>query len=286
MQVLAKGNLFAQGFLMNIRVLFIGDVVGATGRVMLQKHLAHIRQKFSIDATIVNGENSADGRGITPRIMESFKHLKVDIVTSGNHIWDKKDIIPYLQSNSDLLRPANFPSDCPGTGVSFINVKGYPLAVINLQGRVFMKEFVSCPFRAIDSLLTYVSSKTKMIFIDFHAETTAEKACFGYYVDGRASVVVGTHTHVQTSDERVLPQGTAFITDVGMVGALNSSLGMKTEPIIHQMISQMPVRFTVETEGPVVLSGVWVEIDTDTGKANKIERILMVDDQISIDEKD
>ncbi len=271
---------------MNIRVLFIGDVVGAPGRTMLQKHLAHIRQKFAIDAVIVNGENSADGRGITPRIMESLKHMNVDVVTSGNHIWDKKDIIPYLQSHNDLLRPANFPGECPGSGVAFINVKGHQLAVVNLQGRVFMKEFVSCPFKTIDSLLTYVHSKTKMVFIDFHAETTAEKACLGYYVDGRASVVVGTHTHVQTSDERVLPKGTAFITDVGMVGALNSSLGMKTEPIIHQMISQMPVRFTVETDGPVVLSAIWVEIDAQTGKAIKIERILMVDDQISIDEKD
>lgn len=285
MQESAKGSLFARNE-MNLKVLLIGDVVGAPGRVMLQKHLPQLRQQYTADVVIVNGENSADGRGITPRIMDYFKHLKVDVVTSGNHIWDKKDIIPYLQSNSDLLRPANFPSDCPGVGIVLINVKNIPVAVVNVQGRVFMKEFSNCPFRTMDSILTYLRDKTKVILVDFHAETTAEKACLAYYLDGRVSTQVGTHTHVQTSDERILPQGTAFITDLGMVGALNSSLGMKTEPIIHQMITQMPVRFTVETEGPIILNGVCVEIDATTGKSLRIERIALIDDQIAIDEKD
>lgn len=271
---------------MILRILFIGDVVGAPGRAMLQKHINHIRQQYQIDATIVNGENSADGRGITGRIMESFKHLKIDVVTSGNHIWDKKDIVPYLQAHDDLLRPANFPSVCPGVGVNIITVKDQPIAVINVQGRVFMKEHLDCPFKTVDSILTFLRDKTKTILVDFHAETTAEKAALAHYLDGRVSALVGTHTHVQTADERILPNGTAFISDLGMCGALNSSLGMKLDSIIQHFITQMPTRFIVETEGPMLLNGVWIEIDTTVGKALKIERIAIIDEQIHIDEKE
>ncbi len=271
---------------MNLKFLCVGDVVGAPGRTMLQKHINRIREEYGIDATIVNGENSADGRGITPRIMEYFKHLKIDVVTSGNHIWDKKDIIPYLQTNKDLLRPANFPSECPGTGVTLFQVKGYNVAVINVQGRIFMKEHLDCPFKTVESLLTFVRNKAKVIFVDFHAETTAEKACLAYFFDGKISGMFGTHTHVQTADERILPHGTAFITDLGMVGALNSSLGMKKDSIIHHFLTQMPVRFMVETEGPLLLNGVYIEVDSDTGSAVKIERIRIVDDELVVQEKD
>lgn len=271
---------------MLLRILFIGDVVGAPGRAILQKHINRIREQHQIDITIVNGENSADGRGITPRIMESFKHIKVDVVTSGNHIWDKKDIVPYLEAHQDLLRPANFPSSCPGVGVKIITVKGQTVAVINVQGRVFMKEHLDCPFKTMDSILTYLRDKTKTIVVDFHAETTAEKAALAYYLDGRISALVGTHTHVQTADERVLPSGTAFITDLGMCGALDSSLGMKLDSIIQHFITQMPTRFNVETSGPILLNGVWIEIDTATGKALKIERIKIVDEQLQVDEKE
>lgn len=271
---------------MKLRILFIGDVVGAPGRAMLQKHINELRQKYQIDATIANGENSADGRGITPRIMDYFKHLKVDIVTSGNHIWDKKDIVPYFQTHKDLLRPANYPSECPGTGVAIFQVKGYAVAIINVQGRVFMKEHLDCPFKTVASLLTYVRDKTNIIFVDLHAETTAEKACMAYYFDGKISGIVGTHTHVQTADERVLPGGTAFITDLGMVGALDSSLGMKTDSIIHHFISQMPTRFVVERQGPMLLNGAVIEVDTATGLATQIERIRIVDAELHIDEKE
>jgi metallophosphoesterase (TIGR00282 family) len=271
---------------MLLRILIIGDVVGAPGRAMVQKHLNHIREKYQIDATIVNGENAADGRGITPRIMESFKHFKIDMVTSGNHIWDKKDIAPYLQAHDDHLRPANFPSACPGVGVKIIDVKGQPIAVINVQGRVFMKEHLDCPFKTVDSILTYLRDKTKTVLVDFHAETTAEKAALAYYLDGRVSAVVGTHTHVQTADERILPHGTAFITDLGMCGALDSSLGMKLDSIIQHFITQMPVRFSVETEGAMLLNGVWVEIDTATGKSLKIERIRIIDNELQVVEKE
>lgn len=175
---------------------------------------------------------------------------------------------------------------CSSDLVKLIDVKGHSVAVINVQGRVFMKEHLDCPFKTVDSILTYLRDKTKTIIVDFHAETTAEKASLAYYLDGRVSALVGTHTHVQTADERVLPAGTAFITDLGMCGALDSSLGMKLDSIIQHFITQMPTRFTVETNGPVLLNGVWIEIDTTTGKALKIERIRIVDEELQIDEKE
>ncbi len=266
-----------------IKVLMLGDVVGATGRAMLQKHINQLIEKYDADAVIVNGENSAsDGRGINAKLMKFFKHNKVDVVTSGNHIWAKRDIYQYLADNSDLLRPANFPSECPGVGFTTINVNHFILGVINLQARTFMRDQVACPFKTVDSILTYLKTKTKMIVLDFHGEATAEKMGIAYYLDGRVSAVVGTHTHVPTADERVLPGGTAYITDLGMAGALNSMIGMKKEPIIQNMITQMPVKFSIETEGPMYMSGVCIEIDTSTGKALKIERIYVVDHELSI----
>jgi metallophosphoesterase (TIGR00282 family) len=265
-----------------LRLFFAGDIVGAPGRVMLQKHLPLIKQKFGVDAVIVNGENSAsDGRGITPRIMKFFKHVGVDIVTTGNHIWQKKDIYSYLTEHRDLLRPINFPNSCPGVGVTTFMVKQSLLGVINVQGRVFMRELVSCPFRAVESALTFLRSKTSLIFVDMHAETSSEKLALAYYIDGQVSAVVGTHTHVQTADERILPQGTAYITDAGMAGALNSLIGMRKEPIIHNMLTQMPVKFEVETKPPYFLKGVIIDIDTASGKAEHIERVQITDHDIS-----
>jgi len=269
---------------MKLRVLCLGDVVGTAGCAMLQKHLNRLRERYNINATIVNGENCADGRGITPRIMDFFKHLKVDVVTSGNHIWDKKDIYPYLEQNQNLLRPANFPSSTPGGGLTIFNCNEIPIAVINVQGRVFMREHLDCPFKTVESLLTLASSKAKVIIVDFHAETTSEKSGLAYFLDGKVSAVVGTHTHIQTADERILPGGTAYITDLGMAGALNSMLGMKKDAIIQQFLTQMPTRFTVETQGPMVLSGVWIEIDSDTGHATAIERVRVIDDEIVVGE--
>lgn len=253
---------------------------------MFAKHCHNLKEQYQIDAVIVNGENAANGRGITPRMVRFFRQYGADVVTSGNHIWAKKEIMPYLAEHTDLLRPANFPSGCPGTGMTIINVKGYEVAVVNLQGRVFMKEQVDCPFRAIDTLLTYLKHKTPLIFVDFHAETSSEKMGFAYYVDGRVSGVVGTHTHIQTADERILPKGTAYITDLGMGGSLNSMIGMKKEPIIQMFLTQMPQRFEVDTQGPAVLSGVWMEVDTNTGKAIAIERIRVIDTEIQNTEQD
>lgn len=255
----------------------IGDIVGETGRKILQKHLPLLKQKYNIHFTIVNGENSANGKGITKKIADFLKEIGVDVITTGNHVWAKKDIYSYIPQNKFLLRPANFQAGQPGTGVVVIETKEGPIGVLNLQGRTFMKEFVDCPFKTADSLLLYLKNKTKYIFVDFHAEATAEKLGMGFYLDGRVSGVVGTHTHVQTADERILPKGTAYITDLGMGGSLNSMIGQKKAPVIEQMITQMPIQFEVDTEPPFILSGVVISVDKSTGLAQKIERIYIVD---------
>lgn len=266
----------------SIRVLIIGDVVGNIGCMMVQKHLRNLQTQFQIDATIVNGENSnQNGRGISSRIMQSFKHNGVDVVTTGNHVWDNNDIYEYMRNHNDIVRPANFPSTCPGSGVTTFNCNGIEVAVVNVQGRVFMKEDLDCPFLALDTILNYLKHRTKIIIVDVHAEATAEKICLGYYVDGRVSCVVGTHTHVQTADERVLPLGTAYITDLGMTGSLNSSIGMKKDPMIERFKTQMPNKFIVETQPPVIMTGVWVEIDTVTGKAIQINRVKVIDEDLN-----
>jgi|SRR5579863_650923 len=273
----------------SMRVLLIGDVVGNTGRTMLQKHINRIKADFSIDAVIANGENSSSqGRGITPRIARFFKHNSVDVVTTGNHVWRKKEIYAYLATNHDVLRPANFPTDAPGVGFTTFTCKNTLIGVVNLQGRVFMQDHIDCPFKTIKTILTYLKSKTDIIFVDFHAETTSEKMAMGHYLDGKVSAVVGTHTHVQTADERILPAGTAFISDLGMVGSLNSMLGMKKEPIIDHFLKALPTKFEVDTSSPVQLCGVWVEIDMASGKALRIERIRVIDTalQVGTDEDD
>lgn len=264
-----------------IKVLMIGDIVGNTGCRIFQQYSAKLRTQIGADFLIVNGENSAsNGRGITESIVKSLKHNGADVITSGNHIWAQKDIMPYLQAgNTDLLRPANFPSACPGDGLTTVSRDGVTIGVINIQGRVFMREQVDDPFKTLDSILTYLQTKTKLIFVDVHAETTAEKQGIAHYLDGRVTGVVGTHTHVQTADERILPGGTAFITDLGMVGSLNSMIGMKKEPIIWNMRTQLPVRFEVDDAPPYVLAGVWIEADVATGKAVTIERVRIVADQ-------
>jgi hypothetical protein len=250
---------------------------------MFQKHIDSVKKKYQIDAIIVNGENSAsNGRGITSRIAKFFKHNGADVITTGNHVWAKKDIYDYIAQHHDLLRPANFPSGVPGVGVTTFECKGQTIGVINVQGRVFMRDLVDCPFRTVESILTYLKSKTNIIFIDFHAEATSEKMSLAYFVDGKVSGVIGTHTHVPTADERILPGGTAYVTDLGMTGSWNSSLGMKKEPIIRHFLEQMPVKFEVSNEMPVVMTGVWIEVDINTGKATKIERVKVVDEELHV----
>lgn len=267
-----------------IRVLLLGDIVGAAGLAIFQKHIGRLREQFRADAVIVNGENSAaNGRGITPTIVRFLTSQGVNVVTSGNHIWQKPEIIPYISSHTDLLRPINFPAGTPGVGVTTFLCKGYQVGVINVQGRVFMRELLTCPFRAVESTLTYLAQKTPIIFIDVHAEATSEKMGIAYTFDGRVSGIVGTHTHVQTADARILPGGTAYITDLGMAGSLNSMIGMKKEPIIQNFLTQMPTRFIVDTSLPVFMTGVCIEVDTQTGKATSIEAVRIVDDAVQID---
>lgn len=267
-----------------IRILFIGDLVGNAGRAMFAKHIDRVRKQHAIDALIVNGENSAQGRGITPKIAGFFKEHGVDVITTGNHIWHHREIYSYLDTHKDILRPLNFAADTPGVGVTTFTCKGFTVGVVNVQGRVFMRDLVSCPFRAMDSTLTYLQSKTNIIVVDFHAEATSEKQALGLYLDGRISAFVGTHTHVQTADERILPKGTAYMTDLGMGGSLNEAIGMRKEAIIQQFLNQMPVRFVAATSSPLVMSGAWVEINTVTGKAVRIERIRVVDTELQVDE--
>lgn len=274
--------LFAKNGRLNmhdkIRLIILGDVVGIPGRALAQKHVQRLKHDYKADGIIINGENSAsDGRGITPRIMHFFKHIGADVVTSGNHIFQKKDIYSYLASHKDLLRPANFPASCPGSGVGIYTIAEHTVGVVNIQGRIFMRELLSCPFRALESAITYLKSKTNIIIVDMHAETTSEKSGIALYFDGQVSLVVGTHTHIQTADERILPGGTGFITDLGMGGSLNSMIGMKKESVLTNMLSQMPSRFEVDLQGPFVLSGIVVDIDTTTGKAIHIERIRIID---------
>jgi metallophosphoesterase (TIGR00282 family) len=262
-----------------VRVLFIGDVVGVTGRDLFVKHKEALKNQYRPDVIVVNGENSSNhGRGITPKIAQFFLDQGVSVITTGNHVWYAQDIYPYLDGHTNVLRPANFPTGVPGVGISIISVLEYKVAIVNLQGRVFMKEHVDCPMRAADSIITYLSDKTKIILIDYHAEATSEKLALAYYLDGRISGLVGTHTHVQTADARILPKGTAYITDLGMVGSLNSMLGMKKEPVIHHFLTQLPAKFIVDDTSPFVLSGAYIEIDAQTGHGVAIERIYIVDE--------
>ncbi|MDO8426595.1 MAG: TIGR00282 family metallophosphoesterase [Deltaproteobacteria bacterium] len=253
------------------KILFISDIVGRPGRMAVRELLPGLVGRYSPDIIIANGENSAGGFGITPDIAEELKALQVDVITSGNHIWDKKEIYDYINSEKRLLRPANYPEGAPGNGSSVYECpSGVKVGVLNLMGRVFM-DGLDCPFRIGSEAVKKLSGETPIIIIDIHAETTSEKSAVGYYFDGLVSAVIGTHTHVQTSDERVLQNGTAFITDAGMTGPTDSVIGMRKEIIIERFLTQMPIKFEVATKG-VELQGVFIAVSED-GRARHIERI-------------
>jgi metallophosphoesterase (TIGR00282 family) len=272
-----------------VKVLFFGDLVGIPGRALMRSHLGALKAKYKADLIIVNGENAAkNGRGLTPRVAEQLYQDGVDCITTGNHVFQKKELFDFLSSSKNIVRPLNYPTGCPGTGCAFIPIPGLgkPLAVLNLQGRVFMRELLLCPFKTLETVLTFVSTKTNCIFVDFHAEASSEKVGLGLYFDGRVSCIAGTHTHIQTADNRILANGTAYITDAGMCGALNGMLGMKKEPILSMMLSQMPHKFVVEVEPPFCINGICVTIDSSSGQACSIERIHEVFDNVSFDERD
>ncbi len=247
-----------------MKVLMIGDVIGRPGRKAVRTLVPTLRQQYGIDLVIANGENAAGGIGLTPSTAEELLASGVDVITSGNHIWHHKEIIPLLNGASPILRPLNFPPKAPGKGYLFWN----QVLVVNLVGRTFMGEF-DCPFRAIDRLLE--ETKPQITVVDFHGEATSEKNALGLYLDGRVSAVLGTHTHIGTIDARILPKGTAFITDVGMVGPKDSVIGDDAEAVINRFLTQMPHRLSVG-KGPVIFNSVLVEIEED-GRAKAITRI-------------
>ncbi len=254
----------------------LGDVVGKIGREAVETMLPTLHDMYAPDFVVVNGENAAAGLGITPDIARRLLDAGVDAITLGNHTWHKRDILDYLDCEPRLLRPANFPTGAPGKGYGVFRCRtGGRVGVANLQGRVFMDP-LDDPFRLADTILEAFRPQTPVSLFDFHAEATSEKKAFGYYVDGRASVVVGTHTHVQTADERLLPGGTAYITDVGMVGPQESVLGMNPQESVQKFVTQLPHRFEV-AEGAVVLCGIVADVDAATGRAGHIERVQIRD---------
>ena len=261
------------------RLLFVGDIVGKPGRELLRRGLAALVSHHRIDLVIANVENAAAGFGVTPDLAEDFLAYGVQVMTGGNHSWDKKEIIPYIADQPRLLRPANFPAGTPGRGRCVVRAaNGVPVAVINAMGRVFMTA-IDDPFRVVLDEIRDVSAEAQVVFVDFHAEATSEKIAMGWHLDGRVAAVVGTHTHVQTADERVLPRGTAYITDVGMTGPHDSVIGVERSAILQRFLTGMPQRFETATENPR-LHGVIVEADEATGRAASIERVSLSTQQI------
>ena len=259
-----------------MRLLFVGDVVGKPGRQILTRLLPGLVDRRRLDYVVVNVENAAGGFGVTPRIMAELKELPVDCFTSGNHIWDKKESVQTLSIEPRLLRPANYPGDNPGIGMHLgETAAGIPVATINLEGQVFMKPLES-PFAVAERLLGELPDDVRVILVDFHAEATSEKQALGFFLDGRVSAVVGTHTHVPTGDERLLPGGTAFLTDVGMTGPYESVIGMRVDKVLHRFLHQTPGGFDV-AKRDVRLSAVELDIDETTGSARGIERLLLSD---------
>lgn len=257
-----------------MKLLFVGDIVGRPGRLALKESVDELRERYQFDVLIANGENSAGGFGITASIAQELMSMGVDVITLGNHVWDKREFQSQIGNLTGVLRPANYPPGAPGEGWYLLPVPDSPpLAVINLMGRVFSPTQLECPFRLFDEVYAELKQKTPFIFVDFHAEATSEKAAFGWYVDGRASAVVGTHTHIQTADERILPQGTAYMTDVGMTGPCDSVLGIDPETIIKKFLTQMPARFDL-AKGARQLNAVIVDLD-ENGRAIHIERLFL-----------
>ena len=253
-----------------MRVLLVGDVIGKPGRRAVKSVLPQLRREHRLDLIVVNGENAAGGFGLTEETADELLTAGADVITSGNHIWAQREIYPHLDGEMPLLRPANYPEGAPGRGYLRIGKAG----VINLQGRVFMPEGLDSPFEVVDRILAELEhDRPPVLLVDFHTEATSEQGAMGWYLDGRVSAVVGTHTHVPTADARVLPGGTAFVSDLGMSGALNSVIGFKVQEVLTRFVTALPQRLTVAEQGPVVFNSVMVQVDDLTGKALSIERL-------------
>jgi hypothetical protein len=259
-----------------IRLLFIGDIVGEPGRQAIARLVPYLREREKIDLVIANSENAAGGLGVTRPIVDDLFKSGIDVLTSGNHAWDKKEGIPLYDEKERLLRPANYPTTkyyhTPGKGSIVVETKaGIRVAILNLMGRVFMDSY-DCPFQVADRELEVLSRQAKVIFVDFHAETTSEKRAIGFFLDGRVSAIVGTHTHVQTADEQILKNGTAYLTDAGMTGPHDSVIGMDKEKVLQRFLTKRPAKYDVGS-GDVRLQGAVIEIDEETGKSRSIQRV-------------
>jgi hypothetical protein len=255
-----------------MKILFIGDIIGSPGRGIVKRLLPGIIEEHGVELVIANGENAAAGFGLTPAVLKELLGMGIGCISSGNHLWDKKEILTVVAKEPRLLRPANYPDPVPGHRYGIYGVKGHKVGVLNLLGRVFMPP-MDCPFRTADQVIAEIKKETDIIIVDIHAEATSEKIAMGWYLDGRVSAVIGTHTHVMTADERVLTEGTAYITDAGMCGGFDGVIGMNKKGIIQRFLDQMPAKFT-PAEGDVRFNGVIVEVDEKNGKANAISRII------------
>lgn len=255
-----------------LRVLAIGDIVGKPGRTILKDRLADFRASNNVDLCVANGENAAGGSGLTPVTAEEIFNAGVDLITTGDHVWKKKEILKAFNKEAPILRPENLPEDAPGKGYILISTDtGCDVAVILLLGRVFMGP-VDCPFKAVDRALARIAGRAKVLLVDMHAEATSEKVAMGYHLDSQVSAVFGTHTHIQTADERILPGGTAYITDLGMTGPIHSVLGRRVDRVLKRFITGMPTPFDVAS-GPAQICGAMMDIDPDTGHALEIKRV-------------
>ena len=257
-----------------MKVLLIGDIVGQPGRTAIKELVPLLIQEEGLGFVIANAENAAGGSGVTPPIADELFKCGVDVMTTGDHIWNKREIYEYLDKNNRLLRPANYPKGAPGSGSCVVEKGPVAIGVINLAGRVFMDP-IECPFRVVREEIEKMKNKTKIIFVDIHAEATSEKVAMGWYLDGIVSGVVGTHTHIQTADEGILPKGTAYITDLGMAGPYDSVIGRKAEQIIARFITQLPMRFEM-AEGDIMLAGAIIDVDEKTGRAVSIKRVQRI----------
>jgi metallophosphoesterase (TIGR00282 family) len=255
-----------------LTILFLGDIVGEPGRAAVIARLPELKEKHALDFIIVNGENAAGGRGITGKITIDLLRAGVSVITTGDHIWDQKDIFSFLNLEPRLLRPLNYPAGAPGNGSIVLETIKGKIGVIDVQARTFMQPILENPFRAVERAVTKIREETKNIIVDVHGETTSEKIAMGRFLDGKVSAVIGTHTHVQTADEQIFPGGTAFMCDAGMCGPINSILGRTIEPIMNRFISNLPASFPV-AGGEVRLRGALIEIDESTGRAVRITRV-------------
>ena len=259
-----------------MRILFIGDVVGRAGRRVLAAHFDRVVDRYRIDFSIANVENAADGSGVTPELAVEFLSLGINCLTSGNHIWDKREVVPYIADEPRLLRPINYPDESPGSGCFLGETPGgLPVGVVNVMGRIFMPP-INDPFRAARAAVDGLRSRSRVVVVDMHAEATSEKMAMGWHLDGLASAVIGTHTHVPTADERILPGGTAFISDVGMTGPYDSVIGMDKEASLSRFLSHMPARLTA-AQKDARLAAVVIDIDEASGRARGIERVSRTD---------